>query len=85
MKRLISIFLAIVSLSSCSVKENASVQMRKGHPRVLATAEDFENLRAKIEEGDFLPLVNMHRKEIRAADIYAADTARIGMFYDQAG
>ena len=85
MKRLIYIFLSIIILASCSVKEESPVQMRQGHPRVLATAEDFANLRTKIEEGDFLPLVNMHRKEIRAADIYAADTARIGMFYDQAG
>ena len=80
MKRLIYIFLSIIILASCSVKEESPVQMRQGHPRVLATAEDFANLRTKIEEGDFLPLVNMHRKEMRAADIYAADTARIVMF-----
>ena len=84
-KRLIYIASVAVLLVSCGGKEAAPVQMSQEHPRLIAVPGQFESLRKRIAKADFEPLVQMHRKEMRAAEKYAADTSRIGHFFDAAG
>lgn len=85
MKRLIYIFFVTVLSASCSSEKDGTVQMRTGHPRILATAEQFENLKELIASAEFELLNIMHEKQMRAADIYAADTSLVGYNMDQSG